>query len=57
MSGDDRGGPGRAAARPLSPSPSSTHVLAELGVSGRGEAAAHPLALFPDERITSRSAE
>ncbi|WP_374201208.1 hypothetical protein [Streptomyces mayonensis] len=36
-----------------------SHVLAKLGVSGRGEAAAvaHRLALFPAERLTSGSAE
>ncbi|MFH8975426.1 AAA family ATPase [Streptomyces sp. NPDC017890] len=46
----------------ISPKTASVHVsniLAKLGVSGRGEAAAmaHRLALFPAERLTSRSAE
>ncbi|WP_162833334.1 LuxR family transcriptional regulator [Streptomyces sp. CB09001] len=44
----------------ISPKTASVHVsniLAKLGVSGRGEAAAvaHRLALFPVERLTSRS--
>ncbi len=36
-----------------------SHILAKLGVSGRGEAAAvaHRLALFPAERLTSGSTE
>ncbi|CAL9603126.1 hypothetical protein SUDANB140_05481 [Streptomyces sp. enrichment culture] len=36
-----------------------SHILAKLGVSGRGEAAAvaHQLALFPAERLTSGSTE
>ncbi|WP_217162339.1 LuxR family transcriptional regulator [Streptomyces sp. AC512_CC834] len=46
----------------ISPKTASVHVsniLAKLGVSGRGEAAAvaHRLALFPAERLTSRSTE
>ncbi|MGX1027931.1 DNA-binding CsgD family transcriptional regulator/tetratricopeptide (TPR) repeat protein [Streptomyces ambofaciens] len=46
----------------ISPKTASVHVsniLAKLGVSGRGEAAAvaHRLALFPAERLTSGSAE
>ncbi|MFI8951859.1 AAA family ATPase [Streptomyces sp. NPDC053750] len=46
----------------ISPKTASVHVsniLAKLGVSGRGEAAAvaHRLDLFPAERLTSRSAE
>ncbi|MGW7281429.1 helix-turn-helix transcriptional regulator [Streptomyces sp. NPDC054844] len=46
----------------ISPKTASVHVsniLAKLGVSGRGEAAAvaHRLALFPAGRLTSRSAE
>ncbi|GAA5212387.1 helix-turn-helix transcriptional regulator [Streptomyces thinghirensis] len=46
----------------ISPKTASVHVsniLAKLGVSGRGEAAAvaHRLALFPAGRLTSRSTE
>ncbi|NEB09707.1 helix-turn-helix transcriptional regulator, partial [Streptomyces coelicoflavus] len=46
----------------ISPKTASVHVsniLAKLGVSGRGEAAAvaHRLALFPAERLTSGSTE
>ncbi|MFC7813646.1 AAA family ATPase [Streptomyces sp. NPDC057367] len=46
----------------ISPKTASVHVsniLAKLGVSGRGEAAAvaHRLALFPADRLTSGSAE
>ncbi|MYS48529.1 hypothetical protein GTW46_00315, partial [Streptomyces sp. SID6013] len=46
----------------ISPKTASVHVsniLAKLGVSGRGEAAAvaHRLALFPAERLTSGSPE
>ncbi|CAM5680166.1 AAA family ATPase OS=Streptomyces tendae OX=1932 GN=GUR47_36560 PE=4 SV=1 [Streptomyces tendae] len=46
----------------ISPKTASVHVsniLAKLGVSGRGEAAAlaHRLALFPAEPVTSRPAE
>ncbi|WP_399889361.1 AAA family ATPase [Streptomyces sp. BBFR51] len=46
----------------ISPKTASVHVsniLAKLGVSGRGEAAAvaHRLALFPAERLTSRPTE
>ncbi|RSN31022.1 hypothetical protein DMH12_38695, partial [Streptomyces sp. WAC 04229] len=46
----------------ISPKTASVHVsniLAKLGVSGRGEAAAlaHRLALFPTERLTSGSTE
>jgi DNA-binding CsgD family transcriptional regulator len=45
----------------ISPKTASVHVsniLAKLGVSGRGEAAAmaHRLRLFPAESLTSRSA-
>lgn len=46
----------------ISPKTASVHVsniLAKLGVSGRGEAAAvaHRLALFPADRLTARSTE